>query len=122
MAGVKGRVAPFIVRKTQERVNFFAKQRKRENPRRGFSFLVSLCLDFFATFLKKGSAKNFTEGKVLAYILRSTVVLIKFYASGRGNPHKWELKKKALFETVVGRSDYISLLQREKVSRRRSDG
>ena len=29
---------PSIVRKTQERVNFFAKQRKRENPRRGFSF------------------------------------------------------------------------------------
>ena len=27
-----------VVRKTQERVNFFAKQRKRENPRRGFSF------------------------------------------------------------------------------------
>ena len=55
-------------------MNFFAKQRKRENPRRGFSFLVSLCLDFFATFLKKGSAKNFTEGKVLAYIVRSNVV------------------------------------------------
>ena len=29
---------PLIVRKTQERVNFFAEQRKRENPRRGFSF------------------------------------------------------------------------------------
>ena len=29
---------PSIVQKTQERVNFFAKQRKRENPRRGFSF------------------------------------------------------------------------------------
>ena len=28
-----------IVRKTQERVNFFAKQRKRENPRRGFSLI-----------------------------------------------------------------------------------
>ena len=38
VAGVKGRVAPYIVRKTQERVNFFALQRKRENPRRGFSF------------------------------------------------------------------------------------
>ena len=25
-----------VVRKTQERVNFFAEQRKRENPRRGF--------------------------------------------------------------------------------------
>ena len=36
--GVKGRVAPYIVRQTQERVNFFALQRKRENPRRGFSF------------------------------------------------------------------------------------
>ena len=30
---------------------------------------------FFATFLEKGSAKNFTDGKVLAHILRSTVVL-----------------------------------------------
>ena len=30
---------PSIVRKTQERVNFFAEQRKRENPRRGFSFI-----------------------------------------------------------------------------------
>ena len=38
LARVKGRVAPFIVRPTQERVNFFAEQRKRENPRRGFSF------------------------------------------------------------------------------------
>ena len=37
------RAKPFIVRQTQERVNFFAKQRKRENPRRGFSFF-SWCL------------------------------------------------------------------------------
>ena len=29
-----------IVPKTQERVNFFAEQRKRENPRRGFSLIM----------------------------------------------------------------------------------
>ena len=40
--------------------------------------MSSLCLDFFATFLKKGSAKNFTDGKVLAHILRSTVVRTLF--------------------------------------------
>ena len=36
-----------------------------------------MCLEFFATFLKKGSAKNFPTGKVLGYfskIVRSTVV------------------------------------------------
>ena len=31
---------PLILPKTQERVNFFALQRKRENPRRGFSFCL----------------------------------------------------------------------------------
>ena len=29
---------------------------------------------FFATFLKKGSAKNFTDGKVLAHIVRSNIL------------------------------------------------
>ena len=37
VARVKGRVAPYILTKTQEWVNSFATQRKRENPRRGFS-------------------------------------------------------------------------------------
>ena len=65
-ARVKGRVAPYIVRKTQERVNFFALQRKRENPRRVFSLIFSLCLEFFVTFFifvtffeKKVTPKNF---------------------------------------------------------------
>ena len=40
----------------------------------GSPYSVSLCLDFFATFLKKGSAKNFPEGKAFAHIVRSTVV------------------------------------------------
>ena len=33
-----------ILPKTQERVNFFATQRKRENPRRGFSLFVDFLL------------------------------------------------------------------------------
>ena len=106
LAGVKGRVAPYIVRKTQERVNFFAKQRKRENPRRGFSFLVSLCLEFyFATFLEKGSAKNFTEGKVFAYILRSTI-LPRVILSGT----KWSRTRRAMrsigiYEGIMSKKD-----------------
>ena len=39
-------------------------------------------LKFFVTFLEKGNTKNFTGGKVLVYIVRLTVVLIKFYAIG----------------------------------------
>ena len=45
--------------------------------------VVSLCLEFFATFLKKGSAKNFPTGKILGYfskIVRSDGYW--FYAVG----------------------------------------
>ena len=42
------RAKPFIVRKTQERVNLFAKQIKRENPRRGFSLVFSKATQFVA--------------------------------------------------------------------------
>ena len=39
-------------------------------------------LKFFVTFLEKGNTKNFTDGKVLVYIVCSTIVLINFYAIG----------------------------------------
>ena len=40
-----------------------------------FIIIVRTCLDFFATFLKKGSAKNFhREGFLWIYIVRSTIV------------------------------------------------
>ena len=40
---------------------------------------------FFATFLKKGCAKNFPEGKAFAHIVRSTVesaVFVQFVGVG----------------------------------------
>ena len=62
-------------------------------------------LGAFATFLKKGSTKNFTEDKVLIYIVRSTVehtmfalhpslkVLVKLFQklAGLGRAHKTAL-------------------------------
>ena len=59
-------------------------------------------LGVFATFLKKGSTKNFTEDKVLIYIVRSTIkrtmfalhqsvkVLVKLFQklAGLGSAHK----------------------------------
>ena len=71
-----------IVRKTQERVNFFAKQRKRENPRRGFSFF-SWCFFMWGkeNFLKEvfpspipPSFQELSSGVIFKiYIVRSTV-------------------------------------------------
>ena len=34
----------------------------------------------FVTFLEKGNTKNFTDGKVLVYIVRLTFVQVEFYA------------------------------------------
>ena len=68
---------------------------------------VSLRLGFFATFLKKGSAKNFPTGKILGYfskIVRSTVVdFMPFTESlpleGGGNPSEQKAR-----DAVDGRS------------------
>ena len=40
-----------IVRKTQERVNLFATQIKRENPRRGFSLVLSFSLKIIKFYI-----------------------------------------------------------------------
>ena len=44
---------------------------------------VRICFCFFATFLKKGGAKNFHTGKFLSHIVRSTVKCAMFAQTKR---------------------------------------
>ena len=45
-------------------------------------------LKFFVTFLEKGNTKNFTGGKVLVYIVRSTPTDLCEYRAFNQSMHK----------------------------------
>ena len=67
----------------------------------GSPYIVSLCYGFYVAFLKKSSAKNFTEGKVLEHILRTTILPRVILSGTKWSRTPQECAKHRIYEGIA---------------------